>query len=168
MKLYHKNSERGVATIEFAMTAAFFFMMLLAVFAGGYLFWAHNALVEATRRGARYAANQCKPNLVDCTNSGTSLDRIRNVTLYGNEAGTGNRLIYNLQPTSVILEYSTNTAPAGQPPNDFGVARGTVSVRIENYYFNFILSPTPILMPPYKTTVAGESAGFIPTITCTP
>jgi len=166
MERYHKNSERGVATIEFAMTSAFLLMMLMGVFAGGYLFWVHNALVEATRRGARYAATQCLPNLVDCPDSNTSLARIRNVTFYGNPAGTGNKLIYNLQPSSVIVAYSTNTAPVGQLPNDFAVGRGTVSVKIQNYDFNFILSPVPIHMPPYQTTVTGESAGFIPTPTC--
>lgn len=166
MKRYHKNPEGGVATIEFAVTAAFFFMMLLAVFAGGYLFWVHNALVETTRRGARYAANQCVPNLVGCDNSDTSLARIRNVTLYGNPAGTGNKLINNLQPSNVIVTYSTNTAPVGQLPNDFGVGRGTVSVKIQNYNFRFILSPVPITMPPYQTTVTGENAGFIPSPTC--
>lgn len=148
------------------MTAAFFIMMLLAVFAGGYLFWVHNALVEATRRGARYAANQCKPDLVGCPNSGTTIERVRNVTLYGSPTPTTTPLIYNLQPANVTLEYSVNTAPAGQLPNDFGTARGTVSVKIENYNFNFILSPIPILMPPYQTTVVGESAGFIPGVSC--
>ena len=160
------SSERGVATVEFAVTAAFFLMMILAVFAGGYLFWLHNALVEATRRGARYAASQCKPDLVDCPSSGTSLERIKNVTLYGNAAATGNKRVYDLTPDNVTVEYSVNTAPVDQPPNDFGVGRGTVSVKIEDYNFKFILSPVDVSMPPYQTTVAGESAGFIPEVSC--
>lgn len=158
MKRHNGNSERGVATIEFAVTAAFFLMMLLAVFAGGYLFWVHNALVEATRRGARYAANQCKPNLSGCPNAGTSLERVRNVTLYGSPTPTTTPLIYNLQPSNVTVVYS----------NDFGVAQGNVSVKIESYSFNFILSPAPFLMPPYQTTVVGEGAGFIPDLSCSP
>ena len=162
----NKNSERGVATVEFAATAALFLLMLLAVFAGGYLFWVHNALVEATRRGARYAANQCKADLEGCPDSGTVLERVRNVTVYGSPTSTTNPLIYSLQPSNVTLEYSPNTAPSGQLPNDFGTARGTVSVKIENYNFNFILSPVPLLMPPYQTTVVGESAGFIPGVSC--
>jgi len=166
MKFTNSNSERGVATIEFAVTAAFFFMMLLAVFAGGYLFWVHNALVEATRRGARYAANQCYPNLAGCPDSGTTIERVKNVTLYGSPTPTTTPLIYNLQPSNVTLEYSVNTAQADQLPNDFGTARGTVSVKIENYDFHFILSPIPIRMPPYQTTVAGEAAGFIPGVSC--
>ena len=161
-----KNLEGGVATIEFAVTAAFFLMMLLAVFSGGYLFWAHNALVEATRRGARYAANQCKPDLSGCPDSDTTIERVRNVTIYGNPEGTGSPLIQSLQPENVTIEYSANTAPEGQLPNDFGTARGTVSVKIESYNFNFVLSPVPITMPPYQTTVVGESAGFIPGVSC--
>lgn len=155
---HNQNSERGVATIEFAMTAAFFLMMLLAVFAGGYLFWVHNALVEATRRGARYAANECKQDLAGCPNSGTSLERVRNFALYGSPVPTNKKLVNNLQPSNVIVAYS----------NDFGVAQGTVSVKIESYNFNFILSPTAITMPPYQTTVVGESAGWIPDLSCSP
>jgi hypothetical protein len=166
MNRYHNNPESGVATIEFAVTSAFLLMMLMGVFAGGYLFWVHNALVEATRRGARYAATQCIQNQAGCPDSATSLERIRNVTLYGNSAGTGNKLIYNLQPANVIVAYSINTAPVGELPNDFGVGRGTVSVKIQNYDFHFILSPIPITMPPYQTTVAGENAGFIPSPVC--
>src|SRR5687767_9988986 len=142
----NKTSERGVATVEFAATAAIFLLMLLAVFAGGYLFWVHNALVEATRRGARYAANECKADLEGCPNSDTVLDRVRNVTIYGNPAGTGSPLIQSLQPENITIEYSVNTAPTGQLPNDFGTARGTVSVKIVSYNFNFVLSPVPITM----------------------
>ena len=40
-----KNSENGIATLEFAMTAAFFLMMIVAVVAGGHFFWTHNAIV---------------------------------------------------------------------------------------------------------------------------
>ncbi len=159
MKRHNKNSERGVATIEFAVTAAFFLMMLLAVFAGGYLFWVHNALVEATRRGARYAANQCKPGDASCPDSATTIERVKNFTLYGSPVPTNKPLIYNLQPANVHFD-------ANSYSSDFGVASGTVSVKIENYAFNFILSPVPFPMPPYQTTVAGEAAGFIPGVSC--
>src|SRR5829696_9348451 len=79
-----KKSQSGIAAVEFAVTAAFFFMMLVAVVAGGHFFYTHNGLVEATRRAARYAANQC-PNqaaFAACANRGTTLDRVRNVAVY--------------------------------------------------------------------------------------
>src|SRR5687768_1715968 len=102
----NKTSERGVATVEFAETAVIFLLMRMAAFAGGYLFWIHNALVEATRRGARYAANQCRADLEGCPDSGTVLERVRNVTVYGSPTSTTNPLIYSLQPSNVTLEYS--------------------------------------------------------------
>src|SRR6266496_620630 len=164
----HNKSERGTAIVEFALTASFFLMVIMAIVSGGHLFFTHNALVESTRRGARYAATQCKPNLAGCPNSDTSLDRITNVVLYGTPtpvAGTS-PLVNNLTPANVAVEYSVNTALAGQLPNDFGVGRGTVSVKIVNYNYTFAVAGRVINMPPYQTTVVGESAGFIPEINC--
>jgi Flp pilus assembly protein TadG len=169
MKQHIKNnSERGTAMVEFALTAAFFLMIIMAIISGGHLFFTHNALVESTRRGARYAATQCKPNLAGCPNSDTSLDRIKNVVLYGTPTAGTSPLVNNLTPANVTVEYSVNTAPADQPPNDFGVARGTVSVKIVNYNYTFAVAARIINMPPYQTTAMGESAGFIPGISCPP
>jgi Flp pilus assembly protein TadG len=145
------KTENGVATIEFAVTASFFFMMILAVVAGGNLFWTHNALVEATRRGARYAANQCKPNLVGCTNSAGTVDRVRNVVLYNSSTAGTTTFVPSLQASNVTVTYSS----------DYGVAAGTVSVKIENYQIQFFGFSR--VMPPYETTVQGENAGYIPT-----
>jgi len=151
-----KNSESGIAVVEFAVTAAFFFMMLVAVVAGGHFFWAHNALVEATRRGARYAANQCPDQaaFTGCANRGTTITRVKNVVLYDDpNAATGTTpFVPNLQSSNVTVTYSTSPA--------FGVATGTVSVKIENYQYTFM--GLPLTMPTYQTTVQGESAGFIP------
>lgn len=155
-----------MATVEFAITAAFFIMITLAVVSGGHMFFTHNALVESTRRGARYAANQCKQNLAGCPDSGTSLTRIRNVVLYGSTTAGSTPLVYNLQASNITLEYSINTAAVGQPPTDFGIGRGTVSVKIDNYNYTFALAGASVEMPAYQTTVAGESAGYLPGVTC--
>lgn len=146
------KTEGGIATVEFAVTAAFFFMMLIAVVAGGHLFWTHNALVEATRRGARYAANQCKPALAGCANSDTTLARVKNVVLYNSSTTGSTPFVPNLQTSNVTVTYS----------NDYGVAQGTVSVKIENYQISFLGFNR--IMPPYTTTVQGENAGYIPAV----
>jgi len=157
MKRHTQNhSERGTAIVEFTLTAAFFFMMIIAIVSAGHLFFTHNAMVESTRRGARYAASQCKPDLAGCVNSDTSLERIKNVVLYGTPTAGSTPLVYNLTPANITVEYS----------NDFGVAQGTVSVKIVNYNYLFALAATAINMPPYQTTVVGESAGFIPEVNC--
>ncbi len=152
--------------MEFVITAAFFFMMTVSVVSSGHMFFTHNALVESTRRGARYAANQCEQGVVGCPDSGTSLTRIKNVVLYGSPTAGSTSLVYNLQPANITVEYSVNTAPAGQPPTDFGIGRGTVSVKIVNYDYTFALAGASVRMPGYQTTVAGESAGYLPGITC--
>lgn len=168
MRGIDNNSERGTAVLEFALTAAFFFMMIVAIVSGSVLFFTHNALVESTRRGARYAAMHCKPGVIDCPDSASSLNDIRNMVLYGTTtpaAGT-TPLVAGLQPSNVTVEYSVNTALVGELPNDFGIGRGTVSVKIENYDYYFAIGGLVIHMPPYKTTVMGESAGYIPGVTC--
>ena len=151
-----KKSQSGIAVVEFAVTAAFFFMMLVAVVAGGHFFYTHNGLVEATRRAARYAANQCPDQaaFATCANRGTTIDRVRNVAVYDNPNATSasTPFLPNLQTSNVTVTYSTT------PP--FGVATGTVSVTIESYQYIFM--GFSITMPTYKTTLQGESAGFIP------
>lgn len=152
-----KHSERGVATLEFALTAAAFFMMLVVVLAGGLLFWTRNALVETTRRAARFAATQPASTpagtVTSGTNVGPSVTAIRNVALYGNAAGTGSKLVENLQPSNITIEYAS-----------FGVNTGTVSVSITGYTYNFIVPGInrQITMPPFRATIAGESAGAVP------
>ena len=150
------SSENGTATLEFALTAGFFFLIIVAIVSGAHLFWTHNALVESTRRGARYAATQCKPNLVGCVGSDTSLDRVKNVVLYGTPTAGTSPLVNNLTAANLTVDYST----------DFNVAQGTVSVKIVNYNYTFAVAASVINMPPYQTTVTGESAGFTPEINC--
>jgi Flp pilus assembly protein TadG len=149
-----RHSESGTAIVEFALTASFFLMIIMAIISGGHLFFTHNAMVESTRRGARYAAMQCKPNLAGCVGSDTSLDRVKNMVLYGKDtpAPGSTPLVNNLTAANVQVDYSTN----------FGVAQGTVSVKIINYNYTFAVAARVINMPPYQTTVVGESAGFIP------
>ena len=143
--------------IEFAMTAAFFFLMLVAVVAGGHFFFTHNGLVEATRRGARYAANQCPDQAAfsACADRTTTLDRVRRVVVYDNptaDVSAASPFLPNLTISNVTVTYSTSPA--------FGVATGTVSVKIENYQYNFM--GFNITMPTYQSTLQGESAGFVP------
>lgn len=158
LKQTNKNSENGIATLEFAVTAAFFLMMIVAVVAGAHFFWTHNAIVESTRRGARYAASQCNPADNNCPDRATALTRIQNVVLYGTpEAGT-EPLVPNLQASQITVTYSPRTGVGDS--QTFGVGTGTVSVGIQNYGYDFILSPVVLRMPPYETTVRGESAGY--------
>jgi Flp pilus assembly protein TadG len=162
-----KSDERGGTLIEFAVVASIFFIMLIAICAGSNLYFTHNALVEATSRGARYAATQashstpgtitttggsCSAPSPPCDSSGPRLTQIRNYTIYGNEAGTGSNLL-NLQPANVCVQYC-----------QFGVGTGSVSVSVTGYTYNFVVPgiERQITMPAYRSTATGESAGTNP------
>ena len=154
MKQHRENhSERGTAMVEFALTAAFFLMMIMAIISGGHLFFTHNALVESTRRGARYAANQAKPTLL-CDDPATA--PVKNMVLYGTPTAGTTTLVNNLQASNVTVCYSS----------DYGLASGTVTVKIVNYNYTFAVAGKVINMPPYQTTVVGENAGLIPGVSC--
>jgi len=160
-RFYTNNSERGVSTVEFALASATLFMLLIMVVAGSVLFFTRNALVETTRRGARYAALQAATTPAGgslrttdgCDSTGPSVTAIKNYALYGNSGGTGAKLVSDLTPSNICIEYS-----------GFGVGQGTVSVSITNYDFIFKVPGInqTISMPAYRTSVSGESVGASP------
>ena len=154
-----KNSERGATLLEFTFVAVTFFTMLLAITSGANFYFTQNALVEATRRGARFAATQAFSNPAGTTsgcpvtNAGASLTAIRNFAVYGNAAGTGSPLVGNLQPTNVNVEYC-----------NFAVGNGSVTVYITGYDYSVVIPfiSRQITLPQTRTTVQGESAGTFP------
>lgn len=155
-----KKSERGATLLEFTFVAVTFFTMLLAITSGANFYFTQNALVEATRRGARFAATQAATSpkagtITACPllNSGPSLTAIRNYAVYGNAAGTGSPLVGNLQPTNVNVEYC-----------NFGVGNGSVTVYITGYDYSVVIPfiSRTITMPQTRTTVRAESAGALP------
>ena len=161
-----QRGERGSTLVEFVIAAGIFLMMLVGIVAAGHLFYTHNALVEATRRGARYALFQCNQWDGPCLNKANLsrdelVTRIKNVTLY-NDTVAGTSSISNLTPDNIVVEHSSFNAATGQ--NTYGVGQGTVTVRVTNYDYNFVIPgiSTTIRMPEYRTTLTGECAGYVP------
>jgi Flp pilus assembly protein TadG len=157
------KSQRGTTILEFTFIAVTFITMLLAIASGANLYFTHNALVEATRRGARFAATQAATTpagtTTTCTvtNSGPSLTAIRNFAVYGNAGGTGSPLVPGLQPANVNVDYC-----------NFGVGTGSVSVYISGFNYDVVIPfiNLQFAMPANRTTVRGESAGTFPTEEC--
>jgi Flp pilus assembly protein TadG len=149
------RDERGAALVEFALGAAIFMTAVFAVLEFGVLLWTHNALTDAARRGARYAINQCNPVDGACSNSSTSIERTKNIVIYGTPSPvTGAQpLVRGLTASNVQVVYSS-----------FGVSAGKVTVSIESFDYGFVLPllGTSIRMPPYRTTLTGENAGYVP------
>ena len=146
MKLTNfRHDERGAALVEFAIAATVFLTVLFGVLELSRLLWIHNALTDATRRGARYAVTQ--------STSAAAKTAIKNLTVYGNADGTGTPMVDGLTPDQVFIDY-----------NGFDLAAGTVTVHIENYDYNFVLPLVgkTLRLPSYSTTLTGENAGIVP------
>ncbi|HJS24781.1 MAG TPA: TadE/TadG family type IV pilus assembly protein [Pyrinomonadaceae bacterium] len=141
-----KQDERGSTLVEYAIGATVFIMAVFAVLEFGRALWAHNALTDAARRGARYAVLH-KSNIGEDAN-------IKNLVVYGNVAGGTQPLLPGLSTANVTVTRSS----------DFSVNSGTATVSITGYEFKFVLPmlPKKIAMPSYSTTLTGESAGWIP------
>lgn len=137
-----KKRERGSTLVEFAIGATVFLTAMFGVLEFGRALWVHNALADAARRGSRYAVI----NLQDET-------KVQNVVVYGNPDGGAKPLVDNLTTGNVTVTYS-----------GFEMNKGTVSVSITDYQFQFVLPflGTSISMPGYSTTLTAESAGLTP------
>ena len=150
-----RNGERGAALVEFAVGSAIFMTVTFGVLQFGVLLWTHNALTDAVRRGARYAINQCDPADATCPNSSTSVDRTKNVVVYGtpNPPAGAQPVVKGLTTSNVQVSYS-----------GFGVNAGRVTVSVVNYNFSFAVAlfGTTLGMPSYQTTLTGENAGYVP------
>ena len=141
-----KQNEKGSTLVEFSIGATVFIMAIFAVLEFGRALWAHNALTDAARRGARYAA-------LHRSNSGEDAN-IKNLVVYGNIAGGDKPLVPGLSTANVTVSRTS----------DFSVNQGTATVSITGYEFQFVLPmlPKKIAMPSYSTTLTGESAGLVP------
>jgi Flp pilus assembly protein TadG len=139
-----RRDDRGATLVEYAIAATVFVTTLFAVLEFGRALWAHNALTDAARRGARYAV----------LHSSGSSSSVKNVVVYGDPAGGTQPILPDLTTGNVDVTYSAN----------FTVNDGTATVTITNYKFNFVLPllPKSITMPAYSTTLTGESAGYVP------
>src|SRR5688572_6789129 len=141
-----KQDEKGSTLVEYSIAATVFIMAIFAVLEFGRALWAHNALTDAARRGARYAVLH-QPNTDEDAN-------IRNLVVYGNVDGGTQPLLPGLSTANVQVIRTS----------DFSVNSGTATVSITGYEFQFVLPmlPKKIAMPSYSTTLTGESAGLIP------
>jgi Flp pilus assembly protein TadG len=138
-----RSGERGTTMVEFAIALTVFLTAMFAVLEFGRVLWVHNALTDAARRGARYAV----------LHSASDVDAVKNVVVYGDPAGGAQPVVPNLTTANVTVTYT-----------DFALNKGTASITITDYQFQFVIPiiGTTITMPNYTTTLTGESVGFIP------
>src|ERR1044072_3611830 len=94
-KMFFSN-ERGTTLVEFSIGVTVFLISMFAVVEFGRALFTHNALADAARRGARYAA----------LHSAGDINQVKNVVVYGDPAGGTQPLVPNLSTANVAVNYS--------------------------------------------------------------
>lgn len=143
-------SERGATLLEFAIGATVFLTVVFAVVEFGRLFWVHNALKDAARRGTRYATVR--------KNDAAGQLAVKKVVVYGDpnaNPSTATPIVPGLTTGQVALNYQ----------NFNGIqlsSRATVSIIDYQFQFAVPLVGGTLTLPRYGTSLPGESAGFVP------
>ena len=144
---------------EFTIVAGLFFTMLIGIIEFSRLLYTHNALTDAARRGARYAALHAKD--APC---------VANVVAYG-EANidpatctpNGSPLINGLTEANVnvVWQGADLDNDPSTPPTGYGTNLGTATVTITNCQFNLSIPffHQTLTMPAYTSTATAEAAG---------
>jgi TadE-like protein len=169
MKHLDRRGERGTSVAEFAMVAMLFFTLVFGIIEFGRMLYTHNALADATRRGARFAV----------LHPSAQATEVKNEVVYGSNATfdkdgnpTSSPLIAGLTVDMVDVSYEGEDTDGDPdtPPTSFGSNLGTATVKINGYSFNLSipLIGRAVPMPDYATTLSAESAGEIPADITTP
>ena len=128
--------QQGFAIVELALVLVPLALLLAATADLSRAFYTFNTLTQAARNAARYLA------LVDASNA-TKRAEARNLVLYGNPAGSGSKLVADLDTDDI--EICTPQLCADHDDEDTG--SGTmdlVSVRITGYAYTSLFS---LLLP---------------------
>jgi Flp pilus assembly protein TadG len=144
------KNERGAALMEFAIVATVFLTVLFGILEFGRLFWTHNALRDAARRGVRYATIR--------KNDTAGITAVKNMVVYGDpnaNPATATPVVNGLTTSNVNVDYQNY---------DGVLLSSRASVEINGFQFQFAvpLVGGTITMPDYRTSLPGESAGFVP------
>ena len=99
----NRDRQRGVATVEFALTLPLLMLLLLATAEVGRALFQYNTLTKALRDSARYVAG-ARPGSTGVFNLTDQIrDSAQRLVVYGNAAGTGATLLPGLAPSDVTV-----------------------------------------------------------------
>lgn len=153
-KQTNKN-ERGAALVEFAIVATVFISVMFGVIEFGRLFWTHNALRDAARRGARYATIR--------RDDSAGILAVKKMVVYGDpnaNPATATPVVTGLTTNDVQVTYQNYTGVVLS--SKATVAIKNASNQTYKFQFNVPLIGGQYTMPEYKTSLPGESAGYVP------
>ena len=94
--------QHGVAIVEFTIVLPVLLLLLFGVTELGRAIVRYNTLTKATQDGARYAAAFALRGTTTVVNVDAQLrTEVRNVVIYGNQAGTGTPVLADLLPAQI-------------------------------------------------------------------
>ncbi|MGH8241737.1 MAG: TadE/TadG family type IV pilus assembly protein [Steroidobacteraceae bacterium] len=96
------SRERGIAAVEFVITAPLIIFLLLAGAELGRAFVHYTQLSQLVRDAARYVSEHSINGTTGVVSiSTTTITRARNLAVYGNIVGTGDAMLPQYQPSHV-------------------------------------------------------------------
>ena len=138
-----RRRQQGLAAVEFALVGVLAMVVLIGVIEVARYFFVWNAVVEATRRGARVAA----------------------VTSGSDEAKTAvtavSTYLHGLSNANVTVSYYDETGAVTAVAADMRF----VTVSITGYTHSVLIpgAGLTVTVPAFTTTLPVESLGFVPT-----
>ena len=147
--------QKGTTTVEFAIIAASFFIVLFGVIGIGRALFVWNTLTEATRRGARVA--------VVCPVNSPAIAR---VTIFGDPASaTASPVLGGLTTSNVQVAYLDQSGGAVTNPGGTGFINiRYVRVGMTDYQITLLIPFISAVLTalPFETTLPRESLGVTP------
>lgn len=107
--LAKRRRSRGVAAVEFVITAPLLILVMLATAEFGRAFVQYDTLSYSVRNSARYVTENAFTGTTGVVNlSSTVTTEARNLVVYGNAAGAGAPLLPSLQTSQVTVANAGN------------------------------------------------------------
>lgn len=102
-KIRGLKKQRGLATVELALTTPFILVTLLLAAEFSRVFYEFNTLTKSVRDAARYAAEGSYDGAKVFQLDGSKITRATNLVVYGNTAGVGSPLLTGLTGSDVSI-----------------------------------------------------------------
>ncbi len=154
-----KREERGVELIELAFVLPLLLLISLGTIEFGRAYYTYNILSKALRDGARYAAtSRIKSDGTWVSTENPSVDtRTKNLVIYGNVAGSGNKVIPDLNTGQIfVVRNPDSTGNTGVPVSSL---EQYIMVRAAYTYtpmFAWVMPTTLTFRPSVKMLFIGQ------------
>jgi len=144
----------GQTLVEFALITVLFLMLLFGITEFSRALWTWNAIVHATREGARYAVVQA-PTSTDA--------EIIKYVVYHDPAGTASSapVVPGLSESNVTVTYLKYDGTTVGSTVSAKTGADVIQVRIVGYTFNFLVPffGSGLTLPAFTTTLPLEGLG---------